>query len=155
MGGQQRHHDGVDGVGGEDFLQAVPQRRQRHGHPGVEVDVGDDPLHAESLRRRAVRDDLAERPGVAEHGDPGPAGRGWLETIWATSMSCSMVSTRITPAWRIIASRASGGACVVRTAWPGGSPRPIASDFATMTGLVRARRRASRENLRGLPIDSR
>ena len=54
---------------------------------------------------------------------PGPFGRGWLETIWATSMSCSMVSTRITPAWRIIASRASGGACVVRTAWPGGSPQ--------------------------------
>ena len=66
-----------------------------------------------------------------------------------------MVSTRITPAWRIIASRASGGACVVRTAWPGGSPSPMASDLATITGFVRARRRASRENLRGLPNDSR
>src|SRR6478735_12737065 len=31
----------------------------------------------------------------------------------------------------------------------------MASDLATMTGLVRARRLAIRENLRGLPIDSR
>ena len=53
-----------------------------------------------------------------------------------------MVSTRITPDWRIIASRASGGAWVVRTAWPGGSRRPMASDLATITGLVRASRRA-------------
>ncbi len=54
-----------------------------------------------------------------------------------------------------MASRASAGAWVVRTAWPGGRRSPMASDLATITGLVRASRRAIRENLRGLPIDSR
>ena len=132
------------------------QGRQRQGHAGVEVHVGDDPFHAQPVRGGAVRHHFAERPGVAEDGDVrAPAGSGWPETIWATSMSCSMVSTRITPAWRIIASRAPAGAWVVRTACPGGSCRPMASDLATITGLVRASRRASRENLRGLPMDSR
>ena len=44
---------------------------------------------------------------------------------------------------------------VVRTSWPGGRLRPITSDFATTTGLVRESRRAIRENLRGLPKLSR
>ena len=66
-----------------------------------------------------------------------------------------MVRTRITPDCRSIASKAPTGACVVRTACPGGSCKPRASDFATITGLLRASRRASRENFRGLPIDSR
>ena len=73
---------------------------------------------------------------------PAPLGSGWADTICATSMSCSMVSTRITPAWRIMASRAPAGACVVRTAWPGGSCSPMDLDLATMTGLMRASRRA-------------
>ena len=38
---------------------------------------------------------------------------------------------------------------------PGGTPKRDTPDFTTMTGLMRARLRATRENLRGLPIDSR
>ncbi|BBE22518.1 hypothetical protein MN0502_14010 [Arthrobacter sp. MN05-02] len=86
---------------------------------------------------------------------PGPCGSSWLATICAMSISCSVVSTRMTPDCRSIESSAPGGAWVVRTACPGGSCRPVTSDFATMTGLVRARRRAIRENFLGLPIDSK
>ena len=38
---------------------------------------------------------------------------------------------------------------------PRGTPKRDTPDFTTMTGLMRARLRAIRENLRGLPIDSR
>ena len=86
---------------------------------------------------------------------PLPPGIGCDATIWAISMSSSLVRTRMTPDWRSIASTAAVGACVVRTACPGGRRRPITSDLATITGLERESLRAMRENLRGLPKDSR
>ena len=59
------------------------------------------------------------------------------------------------PAWRNIASTACGGAAIWRTAWPIGTPCVVRPERTAMTGLRRETRRAMRENLRGLPIDSR
>ena len=84
-----------------------------------------------------------------------PAGSGWWTTSWATSKSWWTFSTRMTPACLSIAENTSGRALVRRTRWPGGTPKRETPDFTTMTGLMRARLRAIRENLRGLPIDSR
>ena len=50
---------------------------------------------------------------------------------------------------------AAGRAFVGRTRCPGGAPKLDTPDRTTMTGFVTARLRAMRENLRGLPIDSR
>src|SRR5699024_2401763 len=47
------------------------------------------------------------------------------------------------------------GASVVRVECPGGIRRPMPCDRDTTTGFLRARRRTIRENLRGLPKDSR
>ncbi len=67
----------------------------------------------------------------------------------------SRVSTRITPAWRNIASTAACGTVVRCTVWPIGTPWVNRPDRTATTGLVCANRRATRLNLRGLPIDSR
>ena len=61
----------------------------------------------------------------------------------------------MTPAWRNIASTACDGAAILRTAWPIGTPWVLRPDRTAMIGLRRLTRRAMRENLRGLPIDSR
>ena len=82
-------------------------------------------------------------------------GTGWLSATAAMSSNCSAVPARITPAWRNIASKAPGGACVVRPVCPGGNRNPVTSDLATMTGLERESLRAIRENFRGLPTDCR
>ena len=84
-----------------------------------------------------------------------PRGSGWCASSWATSNISSRVSTWITPACRNIASTAACGASIERTAWPIGTPWVDRPDFTAITGLRRETRRASRENLRGLPIDSR
>ena len=65
------------------------------------------------------------------------------------------MSTWITPAWRNIASTAACGASIDRTAWPIGTPWVVRPERTAMIGLLRETRRAIRENLRGLPIDSR
>ncbi len=54
-----------------------------------------------------------------------------------------------------MALKTSGRAFVGLTRCPGGTPNRETPDFTTMTGLMSARLRATRENLRGLPIDSR
>ena len=54
-----------------------------------------------------------------------------------------------------MALKTSGRAFVGRTRCPGGTPNRETPDLTTMTGLMSARFRATRENLRGLPIDSR
>ena len=61
----------------------------------------------------------------------------------------------MTPACRNIASTACWGAAIWRTAWPIGTPCVVRPDRTAIIGLVRETRRAIRENLRGLPIDSR
>ena len=59
------------------------------------------------------------------------------------------------PAWRNIASTASLGAPILRTACPIGTPWELRPERTATMGLRRETRRAIRENLRGLPIDSR
>lgn len=71
------------------------------------------------------------------------------------SIMWCVFSARITPDWRSISSSVRRGARVERTAWPGGTTWPERPAVTTTTGLTDARRRAMRENLRGLPIDSR
>ena len=61
----------------------------------------------------------------------------------------------MTPAWRSMASNASGGTWVGRVRCPGGAPYAETPEETTTTGLARDSCRAMRENLRGLPIDSR
>ena len=84
-----------------------------------------------------------------------PRGSGWWASSWATSNISSRVSTWITPACRNIASTACGGAAILRTAWPIGTPWVVRPERTAMIGLRSETRRAIRENLRGLPIDSR
>ena len=59
------------------------------------------------------------------------------------------------PAWRNIASTAAGGAAIAFTAWPIGTPCVVRPERTAMIGFCRETRRATRENLRGFPIDSR
>ena len=84
-----------------------------------------------------------------------PLGSGWCASSWATSNILSRLLTWMIPAWRNIASTASGGAAICRTAWPIGTPWVVRPDRTATIGLVRETRRAMRENLRGLPMDSR
>ena len=84
-----------------------------------------------------------------------PRGSGWWASSWATSNISSRVSTWITPACRNIASTACGGAPILRTAWPIGTPCVVRPERIAMIGLRSDTRRAIRLNLRGLPIDSR
>ena len=84
-----------------------------------------------------------------------PRGSGWLSTSWATSKSWCVFSTRITPACLSIWANASGRSWVERTRCPRGVPYLPTPDLTTMTGLIEESLRAMRENLRGLPIDSR
>ena len=51
-----------------------------------------------------------------------PWGSGWCTTSWATSNIWWTFSTRMTPAWRSIASKASGRTRVCRARCPGGTP---------------------------------
>ena len=109
-----------------------------------------------SRRRRAVSSaSCASASAFETTATRGEAGSGWLSAIAAMSSNCSAVVARITPAWRNIASSAPAGAWVTRPVWPGGSRRPVTSDFATITGLLSESLRAMRENLRGLPTDCR
>ena len=84
-----------------------------------------------------------------------PRGSGWWASSWATSNISSRVSTWITPAWRNMASTAWLGAANLRTIWPMGTPWVVRPDRTARIGLRSETRRAMRENLRGLPIDSR
>ena len=84
-----------------------------------------------------------------------PRGSGWWASSWATSNISSRVSTWITPACRNIASTARCGAAILRTIWPIGTPWVVRPERTAMIGLRSDTRRAIRENLRGLPIDSR
>ena len=83
-----------------------------------------------------------------------PVGSGWYASSWATSNSSVSVSTRMTPACSNNACTRSSGTGTARAASAGVVPayRPL---FTATTGLVRATRRASRANLRGLPKLSR
>ncbi len=122
----------------------------------------------DSLRRSAapwvtvspqpVQASAARVPSAAEFATTAtrsPVGSGWWVTSCATSKSWWTFSTRMTPACLSIAENTSGRALVARTRWPGGTPNRLTPDLTTMTGLIVARLRAIRENLRGLPIDSR
>ena len=84
-----------------------------------------------------------------------PLGSGWWASSCATSNISSSASTWMIPACRNIASTASGGAAMWRTACPIGTPWVVRPERTAMIGLDRETRRAIRENLRGLPIDSR
>ena len=84
-----------------------------------------------------------------------PRGSGWWASSWATSNISSSDSTWMIPACRNIASTASPGAPILRTACPIGTPWELRPDRTATIGLRRLTRRAMRENLRGLPIDSR
>ena len=83
-----------------------------------------------------------------------PFGSGWCASSCATSNISPVVSTLIRPLCRNSASTAVGGRSLSRTAWPSGTPWVLRPDFSATTGLRRASRRATRANLRGLPIDS-
>ena len=48
-------------------------------------------------------------------------GSGWCASTCATSSSWWVFSTRTTPDWRSISASVRGGACVGRTACPGGT----------------------------------
>ena len=65
------------------------------------------------------------------------------------------MSTRITPACRSSAQTVASGIRVTGTACPGGALPLCRAPLTTTTGLTAAVRRASRVNLRGLPMDSR
>ncbi|CPU67977.1 Uncharacterised protein [Mycobacteroides abscessus] len=71
------------------------------------------------------------------------------------SIMWCVFSARMTPDCRSISSSVRRGARVERTACPGGTTGPERPAVTTTTGLTDARRRAMRENLRGLPMDSR
>ena len=58
-------------------------------------------------------------------------------------------------AWRSSALNAFGLLWVRRASWPGGTPKVESPGLTTITGLRAASWRAMRENLRGLPMDSR
>ncbi len=89
----------------------------------------------------------SELPRIATRG---PCGSGWRASSSPVSTSSVMVSTRITPACRSSAETGACGSRVARTACPCGAP-----PCTTTSGLTAAVRRASRVNLRGLPIVSR
>ena len=102
----------------------------------------------------ASADQDAERGGVADHGDPGPARQRLVGQQQRGVEQLGEGVTRITPACSnsactagVVDRRPRGRECGVRSAC-----RP---HFTAITGLVRASRRASRANLRGLPKDSR
>ena len=84
----------------------------------------------------------------------GPAGSGWWDSSRAVSNSSASVSTRMTPACsnnaRTLAS-SIGSVCAASPA-TGRVCRPL---FTATIGLVRASRRATRANFRGLPNVSR
>ena len=84
-----------------------------------------------------------------------PRGNGWWATSWAMSSMRWVFWARITPDWRNISSSVRRGDRVGRTACPGGTTCPEVPAVTTITGLTAASLRAIRENLRGLPIDSR
>ena len=67
----------------------------------------------------------------------------------------SSVSTWMIPAWRNIASTAACGASIRRTVCPIGTPCVVRPERTATIGFRLETRRAMRENLRGLPIDSR
>jgi hypothetical protein len=102
-----------------------------------------------------VGGEQAERVGVADDRDPAPARQRLVGEQLGDVEHLVEVSTWITPAWRNIASTAAWGAAIVRTAWPIGTPWVVRPDRTAMIGLRSETRRAIRENLRGLPIDSR
>ncbi len=82
-----------------------------------------------------------------------PRGNGWWANTSAVSNSCASVSTRTTPAWSNSACTLDSSISVdVAASWGRTACLP---DFTATTGLLRAIRRASRANLRGLPNDSR
>ena len=100
----------------------------------------------------ASRPRASELPTIATRE---PLGSGWCASSWATSNILSRVLTWMIPACLNMASTASGGAAMARTAWPIGTPCVVRPDRTAMIGLTRETLRAIRENLRGLPIDSR
>ena len=97
----------------------------------------------------------ASAPEPASTATRRPVGRGWAASSWATSSSWCWLSTRTTPDWRSISSRARRGTRVRRTACPTGTTCPDRPAVTTTTGMLAASLRATRANLRGLPIDSR
>jgi hypothetical protein len=85
-----------------------------------------------------------------------PAGTGWFARIVATLKSSSMVSVRITPAWRKSASTATSPAASAPVCEDAARvPAVVRPDFTAAIGLRRPTRRASRPNFRGFPKDSR
>ncbi|CAM5585556.1 hypothetical protein STENM36S_00938 [Streptomyces tendae] len=91
----------------------------------------------------------SELPRIATRG---PAGSGWPARSRPASTSSVTVPTRMTPAWRSSAETVASGTFVTGTAWPGGVV-PLCRAPLTTTGFAAAVRRASRVNLRGLPMD--
>jgi hypothetical protein len=85
-----------------------------------------------------------------------PPGTGWLARRLAVSNSSSMVSTRITPAWRKRALTASSDEARAPV-WEEAAlvPAVVRPDFTAMMGFFFPTRRAMRENFTGLPKDSR
>ena len=71
---EERGHHCMHVLRSQRVLQAAPERGQRKGHAGVEVQVGDQGSHAQAVGQRAVRHDFAQRPRIAEDGKFG-AGR--------------------------------------------------------------------------------
>ena len=85
-----------------------------------------------------------------------PDGSPWLDSSVATSNISSRVSVRMTPVWRNSASTAVSPdemAAVCDDA--ARTPAPVRPDFTATIGFLRDARRATRENTRGLPNDSR
>src|SRR5690606_42009490 len=84
------------------------------------------------------------------------AGIGWSARSIPTANIWSMVSTRMTPAWRNRATTATSDEARAPV-WLEAArlPAVVRPDLAAMIGLRREMRRAMRENFFGFPNDSR
>ena len=84
-----------------------------------------------------------------------PRGAGCVESSVATSMSSSREPARMTPAWWKSASTATSAPARAAVCEPAArAPLGVVPLLTARIGLLRATRRASSANLRGLPNDS-
>ena len=94
-------------------------------------------------------------PALVSTATPRPRGAGWDESSVATSTSSSSESARITPAWwKSASTAASDPASAAVCELAARAPDAVLPLLMARIGLLRATRRASSANLRGLPNDS-
>ena len=106
-------------------------------------------------RGGGVGGEQAERVGVADDRDPAPARQ---RLVGEQLGDVEHLLERVDLDHAGLAEHrvdGRGGAAILRTAWPIGTPWVVRPERTAMIGLRSETRRAIRENLRGLPIDSR